>query len=105
MDIRILGRGIPNGQDCSDTQTLAKHVSQLLIPRCSYAEAPEIHAYFKGCAVKWNCMQFIKLNSRVIEACWSEKLSQWCLKIEDLSSSVVSHDFCHVLISATGVLK
>jgi cation diffusion facilitator CzcD-associated flavoprotein CzcO len=71
----------------------------------SYAEAPEIHAYFKGCAIKWGCMQFIKLAHRVIEARWSDSDSLWHLKIERLADGTIMDDHCNVLLSATGILK
>lgn len=71
----------------------------------SYAEAEEIHAYYKGLAIKWNCMQYIKLSHRVVEARWSEAESRWNLKIQRLVDGKILNDHCNVLLSATGVLK
>lgn len=70
-----------------------------------YVEAPEIHAYFKSCAVKWNCMQYIKLKHRVVGATWDAESSQWKVKIENLEDGTIIDDSCDVLISATGVLN
>jgi len=69
----------------------------------SYAEAPEILEYFKGCAVKWGCMEYIKLNHRVVEARWSEEDAQWHLTIDH--EGIMLKDQCHLLLSATGILK
>ncbi|KIX05594.1 uncharacterized protein Z518_06466 [Rhinocladiella mackenziei CBS 650.93] len=70
-----------------------------------YAEAEEIHSYYKGLAIKWNCMQYIKLSHRVIEAKWSEAESSWNLKIESLTEGTIIEDRCDILLSATGVLN
>ncbi|KIW25675.1 uncharacterized protein PV07_08836 [Cladophialophora immunda] len=70
-----------------------------------YVSAEEIFDYFKGCAVKWNCMQYIKLSHRVIEARWSEPNNQWFLKIENSADGTIFEDQCDVLLSATGILN
>ncbi|RFU28612.1 hypothetical protein B7463_g7716, partial [Scytalidium lignicola] len=70
-----------------------------------YAGAEEIHTYFKGCAIKWNCMQYIKLSHRVVEAKWSEETSLWHLKIQNDKDGSVFEDRCNVLLSATGFLN
>ncbi|KIW97749.1 uncharacterized protein Z519_01333 [Cladophialophora bantiana CBS 173.52] len=70
-----------------------------------YAEAPEIHAYFKGCAIKWDCMKYIKLGHRVIRAEWSSSDSVWDITTEILETGALMHDRCDVLLSATGVLN
>lgn len=74
-------------------------------PDSSYAEGPEIHAYFKKCAIKWNCMKYIKFNHKVISAKWSESGSHWDLDVEVGDDGTIIHDQCDVLLSATGVLK
>lgn len=71
----------------------------------SYAEAPEIHAYFKSCAEKWGCMKYIKLSHQVTEARWDEETSTWKIKVKDLQTGETIEDECDVLLSATGVLK
>ncbi|KAL2067900.1 hypothetical protein VTL71DRAFT_15998 [Oculimacula yallundae] len=70
-----------------------------------YVGAEEIHAYFKGCAEKWGCMELIRLSHQVISAIWSESKSHWQLKIKDLVNDVVFDDYCDILLSATGILK
>ncbi len=71
----------------------------------SYVEAPELHAYFKSCAIKWKAMELIKLRHRVTEVRWSENESGWRVKIEDLNTGTVLEDFCHVLLNSNGILK
>ena len=71
----------------------------------SYAEAPEIHAYFKGCAIRWDCMKYIKLGHRVVQAQWMEDLHKWDLKIENSETNQIITDQCDIVLSATGVLK
>jgi hypothetical protein len=46
-----------------------------------YASAPEIHQYWKKVAAKYDCMKYIKLQQKVVEARWSELSSQWDLKV------------------------
>ncbi|RVX71026.1 hypothetical protein B0A52_03391 [Exophiala mesophila] len=70
-----------------------------------YAEAPEIHAYFKGCAIRWDCMKYIKLGHRVVQAQWMEDLHKWDLKIENSETNQIITDQCDIVLSATGVLK
>lgn len=71
----------------------------------SYVSAEEIFEYFKGCAIKWDCMKYIKLSHRVIEARWSEHQNQWLLKVENLVDGTIFDDCCDVVLSATGILK
>lgn len=71
----------------------------------SYVERPEIFAYFKSLAVKWNVMQYVKLQHKVIEARWSEDDQGWFVKVENLADGNIVEDFCHVLLNCNGVLK
>lgn len=71
----------------------------------SYVEAPEIYGYFKECARKWDCMQYIKLSHKVVGASWDESLLKWIVKVEDLNAGGLFIDTCDVLLSATGILK
>ncbi|KIW12770.1 hypothetical protein PV08_07957 [Exophiala spinifera] len=72
---------------------------------CFYAEAPEIHAYYKSCAEKWNCMRYIKLSHQVTEAKWSSSSSKWDVSVKILATGETIVDECDVLLSATGVLN
>lgn len=108
MGIRILGRGILSGRDCMCdfvTKVDSGVLKWKLMVVCSYAEAPEIHAYFKGCAEKWDCMKYIKLSHQVIGAQWSAETSIWKIKVMNLNTGDVVEDECEVILSATGVLK
>ena len=71
----------------------------------SYVEGSELFEYFKNCAVRWNCMQYIKLKHRVIEARWDEPRSRWRIKVEVIENASVIDDECDVLLSCTGILK
>ena len=71
----------------------------------SYVEGSELFEYFKNCALRWNCMQYIKLNHRVTEARWDEPRSRWRIKVEDIENASVIDDECDVLLSCTGILK
>lgn len=77
----------------------------IVLTRSSYAEAPEIHRYFKGCAEKWGCMDYIRLGHRVIRAEWSDRDSHWDVVVEEVATGNKIQDRCDVLLSATGVLK
>ncbi|KAE8146765.1 hypothetical protein BDV25DRAFT_45725 [Aspergillus avenaceus] len=70
-----------------------------------YASAPEIHRYWKRVADKYNCMEYVKLKKRVIEAVWDEQRSKWQLKVQDVETGAVYSDLCDILISATGALN
>ena len=67
--------------------------------------AEEIHTYFKGCAVKWDCMKLIKLSHRVMRAQWSEEKSMWELEVRNELNGSTFMDQCDVYLSATGILK
>jgi cation diffusion facilitator CzcD-associated flavoprotein CzcO len=91
-----------------------------------YASAKEIHQYWKSVVKKYDCMQYIKLGKRVIEARWDADKSKWGLKVnflpsqtssyiwemltprtqvEDVVTGTTSTDSCDVLLSATGALN
>jgi cation diffusion facilitator CzcD-associated flavoprotein CzcO len=99
------GKETQSGQDCRFSGHLSCQLRWLIRTYRSYVEAQEIFAYFKECAVKWDCMRYIKLSTRVVEARWSEEDSRWNLKIEDLNNGRIFDDHCDVLLSATGILK
>lgn len=83
------------------------HPSEIQMTRMlySYADAHELYTYFKGCAKKWNCMQYVKLEHQVVGATWDEERFKWIVQVEDLAAGKVFTDECDVLLSATGILK
>jgi cation diffusion facilitator CzcD-associated flavoprotein CzcO len=46
-----------------------------------YASAKEIHRYWKRVVEKYNCMKYIKLKQKIIEAKWDAEVSKWELKV------------------------
>ena len=56
----------------------------------------------KATVKKWGLDQDLQLNTRVIAAHWQEAIGQWKVTLEH--NSVQRDEFCHVLISAQGVL-
>ena len=46
-----------------------------------YASAKEIHQYWKSVVKKYDCMRYIKLGKRVIEARWDAAQSKWVLEV------------------------
>lgn len=72
---------------------------------CSYSAAPEILEYFKAVASKYALYKYIKLRHRIVEAVWVEDTSRWLLKVEDLSTGLISKDWCDFLINSSGILK
>ncbi|RVX69048.1 hypothetical protein B0A52_06761 [Exophiala mesophila] len=70
-----------------------------------YVERPEIFAYFKSLAVKWDILKYIKLQHKVVEARWSEDDQGWFVKVQNLANGSIVEDFCHVLLNCNGVLN
>ncbi|RSM06603.1 hypothetical protein CDV31_009032 [Fusarium ambrosium] len=67
-----------------------------------YASGGDILAYMKATVKKWNLDRDLKLNTRVIGAQWLDDLAQWKVTVEHAGSQ--RDEYCHVLISAKGVL-
>ncbi|KAF9883564.1 hypothetical protein FE257_003163 [Aspergillus nanangensis] len=70
-----------------------------------YSRAPEILDYFCHVARKYDLYKYIKLSHRVVGAQWIEDESIWRLRIEDLNSKEILDDYCHFMITASGVLN
>ncbi|RVX75122.1 hypothetical protein B0A52_01399 [Exophiala mesophila] len=68
-----------------------------------YATGPEIHAYIKRIAKKWDLERDIHLNHKVVEAVWQEDLGQWKITVETEGRTFV--DYADFLISGQGVLN
>ncbi|KAK1703884.1 phenylacetone monooxygenase [Colletotrichum lupini] len=63
---------------------------------------PEILQYMKDTVKKWNLDRDLQLNTKVVGATWQEELGQWKVTVEHQGEQ--RDEFCHVLISAQGVL-
>lgn len=68
-----------------------------------YSPSEEIWQYFKGVSDLNNLEKYIKFNSAVQSATWSEDEGQWKLRIQGPSGEIP--DWCDILISASGVLN
>lgn len=79
-------------------------ISSLLI--ClSYSRAREILEYFRNVAGKYDLYRYIKLNHRVVGAEWDDSGGIWKIQVENLNSGAIFDDWCHFMISASGILK
>ncbi|KXH49914.1 cyclohexanone 1,2-monooxygenase [Colletotrichum salicis] len=67
-----------------------------------YASGAEILKYMKDTVRKWNLDRDLQLNTKVVGAVWQEELGQWKVTVEHQGEQ--RDEFCHVLISAQGVL-
>ncbi|KAI1403438.1 FAD/NAD(P)-binding domain-containing protein [Hypoxylon fuscum] len=70
-----------------------------------YAGSKEIKGYFQEFVAKYDLQQFIKASHLVNETRWDGEKGEWEVKVEDLSTGKVIHDWCHILIHATGYLN
>lgn len=66
----------------------------------AYASGADIKAYWKRIVEKYDVGKYIRLNSRVITAEWSEENGKWFVTVED--SNGIHVDEADVLITATG---
>jgi cation diffusion facilitator CzcD-associated flavoprotein CzcO len=67
-----------------------------------YAFGDEIQRYFEGFAKQFDLQQYIKLNTKVVEARWSNDKAIWEITLEDQVSKEKWEDWAHVLINGTG---
>lgn len=67
---------------------------------CSYASSHEINSYLKGVAAHFELEQFIRYNSSVVSAEWSDKTSTWTVQIEN--GPTVEAE---ILVNASGILN
>lgn len=69
------------------------------------ASSREIQSYFEGFATKYDLRKHIRTLHRVTETSWDQVKGQWRVAITDLLSGEVVHDWCHILVHATGYLN
>ncbi|KAI1081666.1 hypothetical protein F5B20DRAFT_534885 [Whalleya microplaca] len=70
-----------------------------------YSGASEILEYFRKVARKHNLYRFVKLNHKVIGARWDEDKAIWIIKVENITSSEITHDWCHFMVTGSGILN
>ncbi|EIM91707.1 FAD/NAD-P-binding domain-containing protein [Stereum hirsutum FP-91666 SS1] len=69
-----------------------------------YAEADEIHKYYRGLAEKFDLLKYIHLEHEVIRAEWDGQAHRWRLQVRRADQTVFEDD-CDVFINAGGVLN
>lgn len=67
-----------------------------------YASGADILQYMKHTVKKWSLDRDLQLNTKVVGAWWQEELGQWKVTVEHEGNQ--RDEYCHVLISAQGVL-
>ncbi|KAH7323069.1 monooxygenase [Stachybotrys elegans] len=70
-----------------------------------YAGSAELQGYFEGFADKYGLGEYIKLSHVVENTKWKEESGQWEVITRDLTTGEVVHDWCHVLVHASGYLN
>jgi len=67
-----------------------------------YASGAEIQKYFEDFADRYGVHKYIKLNTKVIGARWSDEEAVWHLTLEDQVTKEQWQDWAHVLVNGTG---
>ncbi|KAL4862560.1 hypothetical protein BDV12DRAFT_42067 [Aspergillus spectabilis] len=70
-----------------------------------WPKGPEINAYLKSVATKYDAIRYMKFGKKCDQAVWNETTGQWSVYMTDLETGMVFVDTCDVLISATGALN
>lgn len=61
--------------------------------------------YFKDVAEDHSLYRFVKLRHQVVHAGWHESEGTWKLRIKDLATDSIFEDWCHFMISGSGILN
>ncbi|KAH6999111.1 hypothetical protein BKA56DRAFT_627184 [Ilyonectria sp. MPI-CAGE-AT-0026] len=70
-----------------------------------FAMQPEIYAYFKDVARKYDIDNHVRFQSVVESAVWEDDSGTWLVAIQDLKTTRVTQRRCKILISAVGALS
>ncbi|KAJ5970738.1 uncharacterized protein N7479_000656 [Penicillium vulpinum] len=74
-----------------------------------YVGSPEIHAYLKAVAKKYDVEKYIQYNHSITEAVWNEADGVWDLEIEVSSpgsdKKTLLRKRCNILLNAGGILN
>ncbi|KAG9233748.1 hypothetical protein BJ875DRAFT_511375 [Amylocarpus encephaloides] len=68
-----------------------------------YAPGPEIQAYIKRTAVKYELAKHIAFDSKVVETRWDQGSGKWKIKVEQ--DGIVKEDEAEILVNASGFLN
>lgn len=66
---------------------------------------PEIYAYFKDVARKYDIDNHVRFQSVVESAVWEDDSGTWLVTIRDLKTTRVTQRRCKIMISAVGALS
>ncbi|KAL2280752.1 hypothetical protein FJTKL_12265 [Diaporthe vaccinii] len=72
-----------------------------------YAGSDEILTYFEGFVQKYGLDKYILLSHIVEKTTWVDdgQDGRWEVVVKDLATGQIHHDWCHVLVHATGYLN
>ncbi|KAH9987205.1 hypothetical protein F4779DRAFT_611516 [Xylariaceae sp. FL0662B] len=70
-----------------------------------YSGASEYLEYFRNVARKYGLYRFIKLSHKVVATRWDEDEGIWNVNVENTSSGEIVHDWCHFMITGSGILN
>lgn len=65
----------------------------------------EIKDYLETFADKYNLLHQIRTSQQVSKTSWDPQKGQWMVSSTDLRSGETVHDWCHLLVHATGYLN
>ncbi|KAJ4310913.1 hypothetical protein N0V84_010717 [Fusarium piperis] len=69
------------------------------------AGSDEIKDYLEAFANKHDLLQHIRTSHQVLKTSWDPLKGQWMVSSTDLRSGETVHDWCHLLVHATGYLN
>jgi cation diffusion facilitator CzcD-associated flavoprotein CzcO len=69
------------------------------------ASSNEIKEYFEGFAVKYDLLKHVRTSHLVTETSWDPLKGEWHITATDLKAETTVHDWCHILVHATGYLN
>lgn len=69
-----------------------------------YASAEEIFAYFKGLAVDYDLLKYVRLEHNVVSANWNDETAKWHVIVRGPDGKDVE-DTCDVFVNASGFLS
>lgn len=70
-----------------------------------FASSNEIKGYLSGFADKYSLNKHIQTSHKVTETSWDQLKGRWGVTAIDLTTGSAVHDWCHILIHATGYLN
>ncbi|PWY77304.1 monooxygenase [Aspergillus sclerotioniger CBS 115572] len=70
-----------------------------------YASSSEIRGYFNDFVDKYGLRKHILTSHMVTEARWFEESGRWEVTVTDLTTDQTVHNWCHILVHATGYLN